>query len=158
MMGNGRPGLATRAGCVFNAAAARRLSSEQRRPKLASELDGKAYLEKSLSSSTRKKLRQHRRRLSEQGALTSVVVSEPQAVRDALEQFLALEAAGWKGQRGTALLNDKTDAAFMRGEPAHSSHRAASINSSMPERCRSGKYRLWQSLQCSMTFLAVKSL
>ena len=34
-----------------------------RRPKLASDLDGKRYLENSLSGSTRKKLRQHRRRL-----------------------------------------------------------------------------------------------
>ena len=85
------------------------------RPKLASGLDGKAYLEKSLSGSTRKKLRQHRRRLSEKCALTSAVVSEPQAVRDALEEFLALEASGWKGGQGTALLSEKTDAAFMRG-------------------------------------------
>jgi hypothetical protein len=92
--------------CVF---------AQSQRPKLASELDGKTYLEKSHSGSTRKKLRQHRRRLSEQGALTSVVVSEPEAVRRALEEFLALEASGWKGRQGTALLNDKTDAAFMRG-------------------------------------------
>ena len=92
--------------CVFE---------QSRRPKLASELDGKAYLEQSVSSSTRKKLRQHRRRLSEQGALTTVIVSEPKAVRAALEEFLTLEASGWKGRQGTALLNDEADAAFMRG-------------------------------------------
>jgi CelD/BcsL family acetyltransferase involved in cellulose biosynthesis len=85
-----------------------------RRPMLASGLDGKAYLEKSLSSSSRKKLRQHRRRLAEKGALTSVVASEPDAVRDAMEEFLALEAAGWKGRQGTALLCKRRDAAFMR--------------------------------------------
>ena len=88
---------------------------QSRRPKLRSELDGKAYLEKALSSSTRKKLRQHRRRLSEKGAVTSVVASEPEAVRRAFEEFLAIEAAGWKGREGTALLSDKADAAFMRG-------------------------------------------
>jgi CelD/BcsL family acetyltransferase involved in cellulose biosynthesis len=92
--------------CVF---------AQSRRPKLASELDGKSYLEKSLSGSTRKKLRQHRRRLAEKGTLTSVIVSEPAAVRLALEEFLALEAAGWKGQQGTALLSDQADVAFMRG-------------------------------------------
>jgi CelD/BcsL family acetyltransferase involved in cellulose biosynthesis len=84
------------------------------RPKLASEFDGKAYLERAVSSSTRKKLRQHRRRLSEKGALTFAIVAEPQAVRVALEEFLALEASGWKGRQGTALLNVKTDAAFIR--------------------------------------------
>lgn len=85
------------------------------RPRLESDLDGKAYLEKSLSSSTRKKLRQHRRRLSEKGKLETVVASEPQAVRVALEQFLAMEAAGWKGAQGTALLSNTADAAFIRG-------------------------------------------
>lgn len=89
--------------------------AQSRRPKLMSELDGKAYLEQSLSGSTRKKLRQHRRKLSEQGALTSVLASEPAAVRAALEEFLAMEAAGWKGRQGTALLSHETDAAFMRG-------------------------------------------
>jgi CelD/BcsL family acetyltransferase involved in cellulose biosynthesis len=87
---------------------------QSRRPKLQSALDGKAYLEKALSSSTRKKLRQHRRRLSEKGAVTSVIASEPEAVRRAFQDFLALEASGWKGREGTALLSDKADAAFMR--------------------------------------------
>jgi CelD/BcsL family acetyltransferase involved in cellulose biosynthesis len=88
---------------------------EQRsRPKLASELDGKGYLEKALSGSSRKKLRQHRRRLSEKGALTSVVLSEPTAVRRALEEFLTMEAAGWKGRNGTALLSNEAEAGLVR--------------------------------------------
>jgi hypothetical protein len=37
------------------------------RPKLASPLDGKAYFEQAMSSGSRKKLRQYRRRLSEKG-------------------------------------------------------------------------------------------
>jgi CelD/BcsL family acetyltransferase involved in cellulose biosynthesis len=84
------------------------------RPKLASDLDSKGYLEKSLSSATRKKLRQHRRRLAEQGSLESTVVSEPAAVAVAMEDFLRLEAAGWKGRQGTALLCKPDEAAFMR--------------------------------------------
>jgi hypothetical protein len=84
------------------------------RPKLASALDGKAYLENALSGPSRKKLRQHRRRLSEKGTITSEIASESQAVRRALEEFLALEAAGWKGRQGTALLCHDGDAAFMR--------------------------------------------
>lgn len=103
---------------------------QSRRPKLISDLDGKAYLEKAVSSSTRKKLRQHRRRLSEKGALTSVVATEPGAVRKALEEFLAIEAAGWKGKNGTALLSDPTDAAFMRGAVAAlAEHHSVEIHS-----------------------------
>ncbi len=89
-----------------------------RRPKLASDLEGKRYLEKSLSSSSRKKLRQHRRRLAEKGALSAKIVSEPEGVRDALEDFLRLEASGWKGRQGTAVLCNQTDAAFMRAAVA----------------------------------------
>ena len=99
--------LARRGGsaCVFE---------QSNRPRLESNLDGKAYLEKSLSSSTRKKLRQHRRRLAEKGKLEIVAASEPQAVRNALEEFLTMEAAGWKGAQGTALLSNDVDAAFIR--------------------------------------------
>ncbi len=92
--------------CVFG---------QSQRPKLESKLDGKPYLEKSVSGSTRKKLRQHRRRLSESGALTFVIAAEPQAVHAALEQFLTMEASGWKGRQGTALLSEPAHAAFMRG-------------------------------------------
>ncbi len=84
------------------------------RPKLASQLDGKQYLEQALSGSTRKKLRQQRRKLGEKGALESQRIAEPEAVCAAFEEFLRLEASGWKGQQGTALLNDAADAAFAR--------------------------------------------
>lgn len=84
------------------------------RPKLASKLDAKAYFEQAMSASSRKKLRQHRRRLAEKGALDSVVVTAPDAVIRAFEDFLALEAAGWKGRQGTALLNDAADAQYTR--------------------------------------------
>jgi CelD/BcsL family acetyltransferase involved in cellulose biosynthesis len=81
---------------------------------LESKLDGKAYFEKALSSASRKKLRQHRRRLEEKGKLELKVWNTSEAVRQAFEDFLRLEAAGWKGRRGTALLCDQTEAAFVR--------------------------------------------
>lgn len=84
------------------------------RPRLESELDGPSYLARSLSAATRKRLRQKRRRLAEQGTIDSAEIKDPQAVRDALEEFLRLEAAGWKGHRGTALLCSPADAAFTR--------------------------------------------
>jgi CelD/BcsL family acetyltransferase involved in cellulose biosynthesis len=83
------------------------------RPVLRSDLDGKAYLERALSGSTRKKLRQYRRRLAEHGSLRFVITSELQQVRRELGLFLAMEAAGWKGSEGTALLNKADDTAFM---------------------------------------------
>ena len=88
--------------------------SRSRRPHLASALEGKAYLEQAFSSSTRKKLRQHRRRLAAKGELKSVVVSEPTAVRTVIDDFLKLEASGWKGREGNAILNYPARAQFAR--------------------------------------------
>ena len=92
--------------CVFN---------ETQRPALAVEADPEGYLQSALSSSTRKKLRQYRRRLGERGKLELHVAQSSEDVRGAAEQFLQLEAQGWKGRRGTALLSQAQDAAFMRG-------------------------------------------
>lgn len=89
--------------------------AQAQRPLLQSELDGKQYFEKALSSASRKKLRQHRRRLEEKGKLELEVWNTPEAVAQAFEDFLRLEAAGWKGRRGTALLCDRAEAAFVRG-------------------------------------------
>ena len=66
------------------------------------------------SGSTRKTLRQDWTRLSTAGAADVVNDRVPAAVRDAFETFLALEAGSWKGTRGTALLCDSNDAAFVR--------------------------------------------
>lgn len=84
------------------------------RPMLASRLDAKNYFESALSASSRKKLRQHRRRLAERGALQSITITEPEALARAIEDFLTLEAAGWKGRKGSALLCSQADAAFAR--------------------------------------------
>jgi CelD/BcsL family acetyltransferase involved in cellulose biosynthesis len=102
---------------------------EFRRPKLEAGVDGKTYLEKALSSSSRKKLRQHRRRLAEKGTLTSEIFKEPQDVRRAIEDFMRIEASGWKGRVGTALLCDPRDAAFIRmSMPAMAERGRASVH------------------------------
>ncbi len=82
------------------------------RPMLAAHLDAKQCVE--LSGSSRKKLRQHRRRLGEKGALESQIITAPEAVSRALEDFLRVEAAGWKGRKGSALLCNPLDATFAR--------------------------------------------
>jgi CelD/BcsL family acetyltransferase involved in cellulose biosynthesis len=85
-----------------------------KRPKLVTGGDANDYLTQALSSSTRKKLRQYRRRLAERGDLKSVVLSAPEEIQKGVEAFLQLEAEGWKGRRGTALLSSPRDAAFAR--------------------------------------------
>lgn len=48
----------------------------------------------------RKSLLKSRRRLDRLGVVTFQLLGEPEAIRDALEAFLSLEASGWKGARG----------------------------------------------------------
>jgi CelD/BcsL family acetyltransferase involved in cellulose biosynthesis len=66
------------------------------------------------SGSTRKKLRQDFNRLSGLGAVEVVNDRTAGAVQQAFEAFLVLEQASWKGARGTAMLSDSEDAAFVR--------------------------------------------
>lgn len=82
------------------------------RPKLVAGCDAKGYLQQAFSASSRKKLRQQRRRLAEKGVLTSVVHRNPPALQRAVKDFLDLEAAGWKGQRGTAINCNPREAEF----------------------------------------------
>jgi CelD/BcsL family acetyltransferase involved in cellulose biosynthesis len=84
------------------------------RPVLASDLDAKQYFEKALSSSSRKKLRQHRRRLEEKGKLESRIAVTPTDVAQAFEAFLNLEMSGWKGRAGTALLCNQAETSLVR--------------------------------------------
>jgi len=66
------------------------------------------------SGSTRKKLRQDWNSLSSLGAVDVVNSRTPADVATALEAFLAMEQASWKGARGTAMLSDSRDAGFVR--------------------------------------------
>jgi len=66
------------------------------------------------SGSTRKKLRQDWNKLAGLGAVDVVNDRTPDGAQQAFEAFLALESASWKGAKGTALLSDPRDAAFVR--------------------------------------------
>jgi CelD/BcsL family acetyltransferase involved in cellulose biosynthesis len=66
------------------------------------------------SGSTRKKLRQDWNRLAALGAVDLVIHQQGPGLTAALETFLTLEAASWKGERGTALLSSAADTAFTR--------------------------------------------
>jgi len=61
-----------------------------------------------------KDLRRRQRRLAELGAVEFSILTSPRDVRGALEQFLTLEASGWKGKSG-ALLAQPALSAFSRG-------------------------------------------
>ena len=95
------------------------------RPRLPAAANEPRLLERTLSSATRKKLRQHRRRLAGQGTLEYRIAREPGAVGEALDAFMRMEASGWKGRRGTALLDDAQDSAFARAMAAALAGRGA---------------------------------
>jgi CelD/BcsL family acetyltransferase involved in cellulose biosynthesis len=63
------------------------------------------YVERSLGAHQHKELRRHWRRLGETGAVLFTEATEPAGIATALEDFFALEAAGWKGRAGTAAFN-----------------------------------------------------
>jgi hypothetical protein len=71
-----------------------------------------AYLRRSLGQGYKKRLQQHRQ-LEKAGMLVYSRHRRADAVA-ALEDFLALEAAGWKGANGTALARLPADAAYFR--------------------------------------------
>ena len=76
--------------------------------------DGDELLRCALGAKKLKELRRQRHRLAEYGEVTFDVARTPDDVARALEVFLKLEAGGWKGGRGTALLQSEGDAAFIR--------------------------------------------
>jgi CelD/BcsL family acetyltransferase involved in cellulose biosynthesis len=76
--------------------------------------DAEELLRDALGPKKLKELRRQRNRLAEHGAVQFDVARTPDGVASAIETFLTLEASGWKGKRGTALLQDDGDAGFVR--------------------------------------------
>ncbi|MCW6508943.1 GNAT family N-acetyltransferase [Lichenifustis flavocetrariae] len=67
-----------------------------------------------LPSPAGKEFRRQARRLAEQGAWIESIGSPETAMGEALDDFLRLEAEGWKGRRGTALVQSACLARFVR--------------------------------------------
>ncbi|MBO0663646.1 GNAT family N-acetyltransferase [Jiella sp. MQZ9-1] len=67
-----------------------------------------------LSSRRRRELARQRRRLQRHGPVSFHVSRDPEQVRVALEDFLNLEASGWKGRARSAMVLDRYRAAFAR--------------------------------------------
>lgn len=67
-----------------------------------------------LSARRRKEYARQLRRLNQIGAVRLEMAVSPDEIRRAFEDFLELEAAGWKGDRGTAMRSLPKVAAFAR--------------------------------------------
>lgn len=81
--------------------------------------DADAYLEATIRGKKRKEYRRQWRRLAEQGDLRIEVVRDAAEAGPWTAAFLALEAAGWKGEGGTSLSDDPAAAAwFAEAMPA----------------------------------------
>jgi CelD/BcsL family acetyltransferase involved in cellulose biosynthesis len=79
------------------------IAAREARAMLAGETSAAAYLEASMSAKKRKELRRQHNRLAEEGALTFERVEGRAGLAAWTAEFLALEAAGWKGEAGSAL-------------------------------------------------------
>jgi CelD/BcsL family acetyltransferase involved in cellulose biosynthesis len=84
------------------------------RASLDATQDGETLLREALGARKLKELRRQRHRLEEHGAVAFDVARRPDEIGPALETFLQLEASGWKGKRGTALIQHAGDATFIR--------------------------------------------
>ena len=91
-----------------------RVLQSRLRAALNATRDAEELLHDALGAKKLKELRRQRHRLAEHGAVRFDVARTPEQVATALETFLQLEASGWKGKRGTALMQDEGDAAFVR--------------------------------------------
>jgi len=107
-----------------NAAAIEAVCVEQRRgwreihrydrAMLRSDLSADSYWESHVRAKKRKELRRLQKRLAELGTVETRLLRAGEALAPWCDDFLALEAAGWKGAEGTALANRPDHAAFLR--------------------------------------------
>lgn len=90
------------------------VQNPRERARLNTNADADTLLLGSLGAKKMKELRRQRNRLADHGEVSLKVFAKQDEVSVALEKFLALEASGWKGKRGTALVQNAGDAAFIR--------------------------------------------
>ena len=79
------------------------ISFEESRAMLSSHLSAEDYYAASMSAKKRKELRRQHKRLSEEGELEFSRCDDASGIDKWIGDFVALEAAGWKGEAGSAL-------------------------------------------------------
>lgn len=75
---------------------------------------GDAYLERSMDAKRRRNLRRLGDRLREAGTVEIATPGAEEEIGSWVEEFLRLEASGWKGAAGSAFLSRDADADFLR--------------------------------------------
>lgn len=88
--------------------------NRHRRALLAPHGDRSQYIERALGARRLRELRRVARRLGDLGAMLFTTATEPSAVALAIEDFLVLEASGWKGKAGTAAACRDDTSRFIR--------------------------------------------
>ena len=84
------------------------------RAALGSTLSPEAYFEANVRKKKRKELKRLTNRLAEEGGLAVETLGGSDEVGPWCDAFLALERAGWKGRRGTALACEPATESFFR--------------------------------------------
>ncbi len=78
------------------------------------EMDADTYKEQHVSKSIKKSVRRLNRRLEEQGEVSVITYHDNASSDELIEDFLRLEASGWKGEAGTALACDQQNQDFFK--------------------------------------------
>ncbi len=76
--------------------------------------DAETCLAKTMTKKSRRNYRRLQRQLSDCGELQWQLLSQTDSIDDWIDDFLDLEASGWKGRSGTALQSTREDRAFFR--------------------------------------------
>ena len=90
------------------------VANPHQRPMLQSSDDALAYLKRTISASHLREMRRQWRLLEDKGEVVYAVARQPGDIHLRMEEFLALEASGWKGKKRSALVTDRHHAAFAR--------------------------------------------
>jgi CelD/BcsL family acetyltransferase involved in cellulose biosynthesis len=93
-------------GAVERSGSAHAAFGRHQRAALQPDGDAADYVERAIGKKRHKEFNRLRRRLAEAGPVTFELARSPATVALALQGFLALEAKGWKGAAGTALVQD----------------------------------------------------
>lgn len=88
--------------------------AEESRALLRGDMTAADYFKAAMSAKKRKELRRQHSRLAEEGALTFERIDGDEGLTAWAEEFLTLEAAGWKGAEGSALASAPGTAAFFK--------------------------------------------
>ena len=90
------------------------ITNQHDRPMLESLKDGETYLKDSIKASHMREMRRQWNLLAKVGKVTYEVARQPRDILTRMEEFLLLEAGGWKGKKRSAMLSDRLHAAFAR--------------------------------------------